>query len=63
MADIVNLNRFRKTKARLAKDDRAQQNRVEYGTPKTLKDLATTQKALEAKRLLGKKLDEEEEPQ
>lgn len=63
MADIVNLNRFRKAKTRAAKDERAQQNRIEHGTPKALKALTAAQKALEDKKLTGKKLcDEPDKP-
>jgi len=63
MADIVNLNRFRKTKVRALKNERAEQNRVDYGTPRALKALTAAQKALEDKKLAGKKRKTEEEPQ
>jgi hypothetical protein len=39
MADIVNLRRTRKNKARAAKEKHAEQNRVKFGTPKPLKEL------------------------
>ena len=56
MADIVNLRRARKAKARKEKAARADQNRVEHGTPKALRDVtkARSEKAgaeLEAHRL------------
>ncbi len=40
MAEIVNLNRARKAKARAEKDKKAEQNRVLHGTPKHQRDLA-----------------------
>lgn len=39
MADIINLNRARKAKAKAEKDKTAQANRIAHGTPKTLKKL------------------------
>jgi hypothetical protein len=47
MAQIVNLNRVRKAKARDEKNKAAEQNRVQHGTPKALKQLekARTNKA------------------
>jgi hypothetical protein len=47
MAEIVNLNRVRKAKARDEKAKAAEQNRVLHGTPKALKRLekARTDKA------------------
>ena len=38
MAEIVNLNRARKAKARAEKDKTAQANRIAHGTPKALKN-------------------------
>ena len=53
MADIVNLRRARKTKARDEKEKTAETNRTLHGTPKHLRDLAKArseraQRALEA---------------
>ena len=39
MAEIVNLNRVRKAKAKVEKAKKAEQNRVTHGTPKHLKEL------------------------
>jgi hypothetical protein len=39
MADIVNLRRTRKNKARAVKEKQAEDNRVKFGTPKSLKQL------------------------
>ena len=50
MAEIVNLRRARKAKARAADQDQAAQNRARFGTPKTARDLAKarTEKVTEA---------------
>lgn len=58
MGEIVNLNKFRKTKARSEKERQADANRVTFGTPKGLKDLAKAKKRIKELRLDGKKLDE-----
>ena len=42
MAEIVNLKRARKAKARADKDKTAEANRVLHGTPKHLRNLAKT---------------------
>ena len=56
MADIVNLNKVRKAKARKDKEKRAEHNRVAFGTPKAIKDGEAANKALRDKKLSGKKL-------
>ena len=43
MADIVNLNRARKAKAKAQKAQKAEENRVLHGTPKHLKKLGKAQ--------------------
>jgi len=58
MADIVNLNKARKAKARADKDRRAQDNRVKHGTPKALKQLDASNTALRDKKLDTKKLSD-----
>lgn len=55
MAEVVNLNKFRKAKARSEKDARTQHNRIEHGTPKALKDLAKARRTLRDKKLDDKK--------
>jgi len=59
MAEIVNLRRARKGRARAEKEKAAEANRVVHGTPKKLRalEIARSRKALrdlEAKRLDGK---------
>lgn len=58
MADIVNLNRARKAKARAAKEDAAAQNRALFGRTKAEKQLEAARKAAEARKLDGHKRDE-----
>ena len=57
MADIVNLNRARKAKARAEKDKTAEANRVLHGTPKALKKLEAARKEQAAQRLSGHALE------
>jgi hypothetical protein len=59
MAEIVNLNKLRKDKARAEDESRAQANRIKYGRTKAEKE--NDRRAAERSALLhqGKKLDEE----
>ena len=57
MAEIVNLNRARKAKARAEKDRRAEANRIAHGTPKALKKLERAKLEQSAERLSGHKLE------
>jgi hypothetical protein len=57
MADIINLRRARKHKARTEKDVAAQANRFLHGTPKALRETAKARKDQATDRLDGKKLD------
>lgn len=59
MAEIVNLNRARKAKARAEKARTAEANRVLHGTPKHLRKLSEAQKNKADQRLKGHKLDED----
>ncbi|MEG3617429.1 DUF4169 family protein [Magnetovibrio sp. PR-2] len=63
MSDVVNLNKFRKTKARADKDKRASENRVKFGRTKAEKQAENTNQALIDKKLKGKKLgDDDQDP-
>ena len=64
MADVVNLNQFRKAKARTEKEKRASENRVKFGRTKAEKQAEDTNQALIEKKLKGKKLgdDDEQDP-
>ncbi len=57
MADIVNLNRMRKARARAEKARQADANRVAHGTPKTIRKLSDAQKDKAEQRLSGHRLE------
>jgi len=56
MAEIINLNRARKARARAEAGKTAADNRVKFGRTKAEKTLARAEKALEEKRIDGQKL-------
>lgn len=58
MAEPVNLNRFRKEKARAEKKARADQNAVKFGRTKAEKDLDRARKDKAKRDLDGHKADE-----
>lgn len=58
MADIVNLNRARKAKARAAKDDLAAQNRIKFGRTKAEKQAESAVKSLTERKLDSHKREE-----
>lgn len=58
MAEIVNLNRMRKAKARAADESRAQANRVKYGRTKAEKENDRRASERSAQLHQGKKLEE-----
>ena len=58
MAEIVNLKRVRKQKARKEKEAEAEANRVEHGTPKHLRDLKKAEDEQATRYIEGHKLDE-----
>jgi Domain of unknown function (DUF4169) len=55
-ADIVNLNRFRKAKARDDKAKQAAENRVVFGRTKAEKAKVAAEEKLVVKRLDGKQI-------
>jgi len=57
MAEIFNLRRARKAKARAEKDKAAAANRVAHGTPKALRKLDEARKDQVSQRLSGHKLE------
>jgi hypothetical protein len=59
MAEIVNLKRVKKAKARAEKDAQADANRAKHGTPKALRDLARAREEKAKENLEAHKLDEE----
>ena len=59
MAEIVNLNRARKARAKADKDKTAEANRVLHGTPKAVRNLAEARKDKADGTLSGLKLENE----
>ncbi|HWT97331.1 MAG TPA: DUF4169 family protein [Terriglobales bacterium] len=58
MAEIVNLNRFRKAKKRLADEQQADANRVKFGRSKTEKLNDRREVEKQQQEIDGKKRDE-----
>lgn len=61
MAEIVNLNKFRKARQRAEKERRAAQNRSRYGQSKEARNAERAERDTEVHRLDGKKLDGSED--
>jgi hypothetical protein len=59
MAEIVNFRRAKKAKARAAKEKEAADNRVAFGTPKTLKELNAARREKAARDVDAHKRDED----
>jgi hypothetical protein len=59
MAEIVNLRRVKKAKARAEKSAGADANRIKHGTPRHLRDLAKARDAKAREDLEALKLPEE----
>ncbi len=57
MAEIVNLRRVRKAKAKDEKSKTAEANRVTHGTPKAVRDLAKARSEKELRDLDAHKKD------
>lgn len=58
MAEIVNLNRWRKAKAKEDKARQAETNRVAFGRTKAEKEATRKQADQQAKELDGKKIED-----
>ncbi len=61
MAEIVNLNRARKAKAKADKAKSAETNRVLHGTPKAVRNLAEARKNKTDEALSGHRLEKDED--
>ncbi|MFN0264269.1 DUF4169 family protein [Tepidamorphus sp. 3E244] len=61
MAEIVNLNRFRKQKARAEKDAKAEQNRVKFGRTRDEKEQARAEDDIAARRLSAHRRDADDD--
>ena len=59
MAEIVNLSRARKAKAKAEKGKMAEANRVKHGTPKHLRNLTEARKDRANQSLSGHKLEKD----
>ena len=59
MADIINLKRARKARAKADKEKTAEANRVLHGTPKSLRNLAEARKDKTDEALSGHKLEKD----
>ena len=60
MAEIINLNRARKARAKADKEKTADANRVLHGTPKAVRNLAEARKNKADEALSGRKLEKGE---
>ena len=60
MAQIINLNKFRKAKERAAKAALAEQNRQKHGRTDSDKARSTAERAKLEKDLAGKRIDPED---
>lgn len=61
MADIINLQNFRKQKARAEKAANADHNRVKFGRTKAEKQLTKAEQALADKRIDDHRRDDKDE--
>ena len=61
MAEIINLKRVKKAKARAEKSAETDANRVKHGTPKHLRELAKARDAKNARDLDLGKLDRDKD--
>jgi hypothetical protein len=59
MAEIVNLSRMRKTKARAEDESRAQANRIKYGRTKAQKENDRRAEERNARQHQGKKREDQ----
>jgi hypothetical protein len=62
MGDVVNLNQYRKLKAKREQAKKAEQNRVKHGLSSSEKKLKERKKAIDDKRLEGHKLPKSVSP-
>jgi hypothetical protein len=60
MGEVVNLNKYRKKKAREEREKRAEQNRLKRGLSQAERALREKKKQIDEKRLDGHKLEREE---
>lgn len=61
MGDVVNLNRFRKAKARAAAQDKAAENRARFGRPGAERRREEAQDRIDRQRHEGHRLERPED--
>lgn len=61
MADIINLNKKRKAKARLVKEKKAAENRIKFGRTKKEKQIEKLENERHERHLDGHKLEDKED--
>lgn len=59
MGDVINLNQYRKARARAEKERLAAEKRVRHGRTRTDRKAAKDEQARQAAELEGKRLDDE----
>lgn len=59
MAEVVNLNRARKARAKAEAEKTAANNRVQFGTPKHLRKKGDAERKKTERDIEGKRLDDE----
>ena len=59
MAEVINLNKARKAKAKADKEKAAEANRIQHGTSKALRNLAETRKDKADKALSAHELEKD----
>ncbi len=62
MAEIINLNRFRKARARAEREATADANRLAHGRTKAEKTQTSAERRLTERRLDGARIDHDPEP-
>jgi hypothetical protein len=58
MADIINLNRYRKQKQQRERERRANEKRMRFGIPKSERAKGVAERMLDTRRLDGARRDE-----
>jgi hypothetical protein len=60
MGDVVNLNRYRKLKAKAERERKAAENRAHFGVSKAERGKTAAERSLDERRLDGAERDEPE---
>jgi hypothetical protein len=57
MGDVINLNRVRKARAKAAAGKEAENNKVQFGTPKSLRKLSKAEREKAEREIAAKQLE------